>query len=200
MSDRLVKCVKYGKELHGLEQPPFPGALGQRIYESISQQAWNEWQEHSVEVMQAKKLSMGDPQSRKLLMQEMETFLFQSPAAPATPKDAPVAEGMVVCAKIGKPMPRMKQPPFPGALGQRIFENVSEEGFKLWEGQATITMNHYGLSMADPEARKFLMKQMEDFFFGPGAQVPADWIPPGAGGGKGGGGGAGKGAPAPRRK
>ncbi len=50
MSDRLVKCAKYGKELRGLEQPPFPGALGQRIYEGVSQQAWNEWQERSVEI------------------------------------------------------------------------------------------------------------------------------------------------------
>jgi len=198
MSDRLVQCAKYRKQLRGLEQPPFPGALGQRIFENISQQAWNEWQERSVEVMQKKSLSMGDPQSRKLLQQEMETFLFETPApAPSTAApDAPLAEGMVMCAKIGKPAPRLRQPPFPGPLGQRIFEHISEEGFKLWEAQATIIMNHYGLSMADPEARKFLMKQMEDFFFGPGAQLPADWIPPAAGG-KGGGS---KGAPAPRRK
>jgi Fe-S cluster biosynthesis and repair protein YggX len=198
MSDRLVKCAKHGKELRGLEQPPFPGALGQRIFESVSQQAWNEWQEHSVALMQKQGLSMGDPQARKLLLQEMERFLFETPvAAPsAAAAGAPPPEGTLLCAKIGKPLPRLKQPPFPGALGQRIFENVSEEGFKLWEAQATIIMNHYGLSMADPEARKFLMKQMEDFFFGPGAQLPADWIPPAAGG-KGGGG---KGAPAPRRK
>jgi len=197
MSDRLVKCAKYGKQLRGLEQPPFPGPLGQRIYEGVSLQAWNEWQERSVEIMQAKSLSMGDPQARKLLLKEMETFLFETPVTPeAPPANAPIPEGMVLCAKVGKLLPRMKQPPFPGALGQRIFESVSEEGFKLWEGQATIIMNHYGLSMADPEARKFLMKQMEDFFFGPGAQLPADWIPPGAGG-KGGGG---KGAPAARRK
>ena len=196
MSDRLVTCAKYGKQLRGLEQPPFPGALGQRIFEAISQQAWNEWQERSVEVMQAKGLSMGDPQARKQLMREMEAFLFETPVVPEAPKDAPVAAGMVLCAKIGKVLPRLEKPPFPGALGERIFEQVSEEGFALWEGQATIIMNHYGLSMADPEARKFLMKQMEDFFFGPGAQLPADWIPQAAGG-KGGGG---KGAPAPRRK
>ena len=196
MSDRIVKCAKYGKELRGLAEPPFPGALGQRIYESVSQQAWNEWQERSVEIMKAQSLSMGDPQARKLLMREMEKFLFEAPVVAEAPADAPVPEGSVRCAKIGKVLPRLKQPPFPGALGQRIYENVSEEGFALWEGQATIVMNHYGLSMADPEARKFLMKQMEDFFFGPGAQLPEDWIPQAAGG-KGGGG---KGAPAARRK
>ena len=89
----------------------------------------------------------------------------------------PLAADLVLCAKVGKPLPRLKQPPFPGPLGQRIFENISEEGFKLWEGQATIIMNHYGLSMADPEARKFLMKQMEDFFFGEGAALPPGYVP-----------------------
>jgi Fe-S cluster biosynthesis and repair protein YggX len=108
------------------------------------------------------------------------------------------AEGTVFCVKLGRVAPAMTKPPFSGALGQRIFENVSEQGWKLWEAQATILMNHHGLSMADPEARKFLLKQMEEFFFGEGAQLPADWVPPTAGGkGKGGGG---KGAPAPRRK
>jgi len=73
--------------------------------------------------------------------------------------------------------PAMAKPPFSGALGQRIFENVSEQGWKLWEGQATILMNHHGLSMADPEARKFLLKQMEDFFFGEGAALPPGYVP-----------------------
>jgi Fe-S cluster biosynthesis and repair protein YggX len=196
LSDRIVRCAKYAKDLRGLAEPPFPGPLGQRIFEGISQQAWNEWQERSVEMMKSRGWSMGDPHARKQLMKEMETFLFASPVVPEAPADAPVGEGMVRCAKLGKILPRMKQPPFPGALGQRLFENVSAEGFKLWEAQATIIMNHYGLSMADPEARTFLMKQLEDFFFGPGAQLPEDWVPPTAGG-KGGGG---KGAPAARRK
>lgn len=196
MSDRLVKCAKLGKELRGLPEPPFPGALGQRVFESVSQEAWNQWQERSVELMRSRGWSMGDPAARKAMLAEMEKFLFESPLLPEAAKDAPVPEGSVLCAKIGKVLPRLAQPPFPGPLGQRIFESVSAEGFKLWEGQATIIMNHYGLSMADPEARKFLMKQMEDFFFGPGAQLPADWVPPAAGG-KGGGG---KGAPAARRK
>lgn len=197
MNDRIVKCAKYGKELRGLPAPPFPGALGQRVFEGVSQQAWNEWQEHSVELMQSRGWSMGDPAARKGMLVEMERFLFESPvAAEAPPADAPIPADSVLCAKVGKVLPRLKRPPFPGPLGQRIFEQVSEAGYNLWEPQATIVMNHYGLSMADPEARRFLMKQMEDFFFGPGAQLPADWVPP-VPGGKGGGG---KGAPAARRK
>ena len=200
MSARIVKCAKYGQELAGLDAPPFPGALGQRIFDGVSHKAWDDWQERSVELMKERKWSMGDPAARKALLVEMEKFLLESPVVPEAPEptaDAEVPADMVLCAKIGRVLKRLPKPPFSGALGQRIFDSVSAEGFKLWEAQATIVMNHNNLSMADPEARKFLMKQMEDFFFGLGAQLPADWIPQGAGGGKGGGG---KGAPAPRSK
>ena len=120
-----------------------------------------------------------------------------------------MAERRVTCVRKGEELPGLEKPPFPGALGQRIFDNVSEQGWKMWEEQSVILMNHYGLSMADPEGRRFLLEQMEEFFFGQGAAMPQDWIPPvpggggkgggGKGGGKGGGGG-GKGAPGARAK
>ena len=47
MSQRMVKCVKLGKELPGLEEPPWNGALGQRIFDNVSQEAWNLWVSHS---------------------------------------------------------------------------------------------------------------------------------------------------------
>lgn len=195
MTETRVRCAKLGRDLPGLPGPPFPGALGQRIFESISKEAWEAWQERAVELMRERGLSMGHPAHRKTLLEEMEAFLFSSPAPEEPPPDAPVPEGMVRCAKIGKVLPGMKRPPFPGPLGERVFASVSQQGWELWEQQSVILMNHYGLSMADPEARRFLMAQLEEFFFGKGAQLPDDWIPP-APGGKGGG----KGAPAPRRK
>jgi len=191
MSERVVRCAKLGRELPGLAEPPFPGPLGQRIFEGVSRQAWELWQEQAPEVMRSRRLSMGDPEGRKALYAEMEEFLFNRPERPDLPPDAPVPEGFVRCAKLGRVLPRLKKPPFPGALGERIHQNVSEAGFKLWAEQEIILMNHYGLNLADPEARKFLLKQLEDFFFGEGAQLPADWAPPAAGG---------KGAPGPRRK
>jgi len=194
MADRTVRCAKLGLDLPGLEQPPFPGDLGRRIFESVSRRAWDLWQERAAALASERRLSMGRPEDRKLLLQEMERFLF-TPGAAEAPAEA--VEGTVFCVKTGKRLPALNEPPFPGPLGQRIFENVSEPGWKLWEAQATIVMNHYGLSMADPEARQFLMKQMEEFFFGAGAQLPADWVPPTA---EGKGGGGGKGAPVPQRK
>ncbi len=196
MAHRMVQCAKLGQELPGLEKPPFSGELGQRLHDSISQRAWDLWQERSAELMKERKLSMGDPKDRKMLLEEMKAFLFSGPETKAAAADVPA--GSVFCVKLGRVDPALPKPPFSGALGQRIFEHVSAQGWKLWEAQATILMNHHGLSMADPEARKFILTQMEEFFFGEGAQLPADWVPPGAGG-KGGGGGS-KGAPGPRKK
>ena len=194
MAQRTVQCVKLGQELPGLEAPPFPGPLGQRIFESVSKRAFELWQEESAKLMRERGWNMGQPDHRKQLLAEMEKFLFTAVPAPSALRPA----GTVFCLKIGRDLPAMAKPPFPGALGERIFKNISAQGWDLWEKQATILMNHHGLSMADPEHRHFLMEQMEEFFFGEGAQLPADWVPPGQGG-KGGGGG-GKGAPGPRKK
>lgn len=106
---------------------------------------------------------------------------------------------MVHCVKIGRELPGLAKPPFPGDLGQRVFENVSQDGWHLWMDQVTILINHYGLNMADPQAQDFINEQMEEFFFGEGAQMPEDWVPEGQGG-KGSPGGASKGAPAPPTK
>ncbi len=84
---------------------------------------------------------------------------------------------MVKCVKLGRELPGLPRPPFPGELGKRIYENVSQEGWQLWNRQQTLLINHYGLTLANPEAQKFLMEQMEEFFFGAGAQLPEDWIP-----------------------
>jgi Fe-S cluster biosynthesis and repair protein YggX len=209
MSERVVKCARKGQDLPGLEKPPFPGNLGQRIHDNVSREGWAEWEAHSARLMTERKWNMADPQARKELFREMEDFFFGSGsaanrAASEAAAAPPPGARMVDCAKLSRSLPGLAKPPFGGPLGQRIYDNVSEQAWKLWEGQATILMNHYGLSMADPEARKFLMEQMEEFFFGAGAAMPADWIPPapgGGGGGKGGGkGGGGKGAPAARGK
>ena len=96
---------------------------------------------------------------------------------------------MVNCVKIGRELPGMDASPFPGELGDRIYENVSQQGWELWKEHQVLIINHYGLVLADPQARQFLMEQLEEFFFGADAQMPEGWTPegtPGAGG-KGGG-------------
>ena len=91
----------------------------------------------------------------------------------------------VHCVKFGHDLPGLDKPPFPGKLGQRIYENISQEAFALWPAQSTLIINHYGLNLADADARKLLREQMEEFFFGADAKMPEGWAPETAGAGAG---------------
>ncbi|MEJ5346679.1 MAG: oxidative damage protection protein [Chloroflexus sp.] len=93
---------------------------------------------------------------------------------------------MVHCVKFGRELPGLDRPPFPGPLGQRIYEQVSAQAWRLWPQQATLIINHYGLSLGDPNAQQILMKAMEEFFFGENAPMPEGWTPPTAAPAKGG--------------
>ena len=73
---------------------------------------------------------------------------------------------MVMCAKLGQELPGLEKTPFPGPLGERIYENVSAEAYDQWKSQLTNIINHYGLNPADAETRQMLRQEMEAFFFG----------------------------------
>ncbi len=85
---------------------------------------------------------------------------------------------MVKCVKLGRELPGLQAPPLKGDLGQRIFDNVSQEAWKMWIGHQTMLINEYRLNPVDPKARQLLYQQMEQFFFGEGAQLPPDFVPP----------------------
>lgn len=72
---RSVHCRKYGEELPGLEQPPYPGPKGQDIYDNVSRKAWEEWQAHQTMLINEKHLSLADAKARKYLQEEMDKFL-----------------------------------------------------------------------------------------------------------------------------
>ncbi|MGD9000302.1 MAG: oxidative damage protection protein [Granulosicoccaceae bacterium] len=86
---------------------------------------------------------------------------------------------MVHCVKLGKQAEGLDRPPYPGELGQRIYENVSREAWQQWMGQQTILINEYRINVIDPKGREFLEEQMEKFFFGEGADTPEAFTPPG---------------------
>ncbi|KDE41337.1 putative Fe(2+)-trafficking protein YggX [Nitrincola lacisaponensis] len=72
---RTVFCQKYQQTLEGLEKPPYPGPVGQKIYENVSKKAWQEWTDHQTMLINEKHLNMMDPASRQFLQQQMEKFL-----------------------------------------------------------------------------------------------------------------------------
>ena len=83
----------------------------------------------------------------------------------------------VTCVKFQKELPGLDEPPGPGDLGQRIYENVSAEAWKLWEERMKMILNEYRLMPWQKEAQDLVAKQMEDFFFGEGSALPPDFVP-----------------------
>jgi Fe-S cluster biosynthesis and repair protein YggX len=85
----------------------------------------------------------------------------------------------VFCVKFQKEMVGLDEVPFEGhPLGQRIYENVSKEAWKMWVEHMKMLMNEYRLNLGTSEAQEFLLKQMEEYFFGQGAALPPDYVPP----------------------
>ena len=68
--------------------------------------------------------------------------------------------------------------PYPGPLGQRIYENIGKDAWAQWLRHQTMLMNEYRLSPIEPKARKFLVEEMEKFLFGEGSQAPEGFVKP----------------------
>jgi Fe-S cluster biosynthesis and repair protein YggX len=77
----------------------------------------------------------------------------------------------LTCTRCGKPGFRIAAPPFPTPLGQRIFDSICQDCWKLWLKQQTQVINHYALDLRNPEARRHLTQQTEAFLFGAGSQA-----------------------------
>ncbi|MEW8681555.1 MAG: oxidative damage protection protein [Candidatus Thiodiazotropha endolucinida] len=83
----------------------------------------------------------------------------------------------VQCVRLKREAEGLDRPTYPGELGKRIFDNVSKEAWQGWLRHQTMLINENRLSPVDPKARQFLEQQMEQFFFGEGAELPPDYRP-----------------------
>ena len=77
---RTVNCARLGREAEGLDFPPYPGELGQRIYDEISKEAWQQWLAHQTMLINENRISPMDPDARKFLVEQMQKFLFEGGA------------------------------------------------------------------------------------------------------------------------
>ena len=84
----------------------------------------------------------------------------------------------VKCQLLGKEMPGLNYAPYPGELGQKIYDNISQEAWQKWLGHQTMLINEYRLTPMEPEARKYLEAEMEKFFFGSGSERPDEYVSP----------------------
>lgn len=72
----MVQCIKLKKELEGLDFPPFPGELGQKIYATVSKEAWQNWLKQQTMIINENRLNLADDSARKYLRQQVEYYFF----------------------------------------------------------------------------------------------------------------------------
>jgi len=97
---------------------------------------------------------------------------------PTQPEDL-TGKRVVQCVKFGRPMVGLDEAPFDNhPLGQRIYDHVSKEAWRLWLEHMKMIMNEYRLNLGTSEAQEFLLKEMERYFFGEGAQFPPGFVAP----------------------
>jgi len=73
---RMVNCVVLKREAEGLDEPPHPGELGQRIFENVSREGWTEWLKRLQMIINENQLNSADPRSIEVIEQHMLGFLF----------------------------------------------------------------------------------------------------------------------------
>ncbi len=85
---------------------------------------------------------------------------------------------IVKCVKMGKELEGVKWKPFEDELGQRLYDNVSQEAWKLWLEHSKMLINEYRLDLMSARAQQILREQVEQYFFGEGSQLPPDFVAP----------------------
>ena len=84
----------------------------------------------------------------------------------------------VDCIKLGREAEGLDIQPYPGELGQKIFDQVSKEAWQQWLAHQTMLINENRITPIDPKARQFLVTEMEKFFFGEGSEKPEGYVAP----------------------
>jgi Fe-S cluster biosynthesis and repair protein YggX len=85
---------------------------------------------------------------------------------------------MVKCAKLQRELPGMPFKPFNDALGERIYNEISMDAWKMWLEHSKMIVNEYRLDLTAPGSHQTLKEQCEQFLFGEGAALPPDYVPP----------------------
>ncbi len=90
---------------------------------------------------------------------------------------------LVDCQKLGKQLPGMAKPPFPNALGEQLFENISKEAWDLWLAESAKYINTYRVDLSSREGQEFMVKQLKIWAgFEEGELAATAWTAPTADG------------------
>jgi Fe-S cluster biosynthesis and repair protein YggX len=89
-----------------------------------------------------------------------------------------MAEHKVFCTKLHQELPGLDEAPFDTDLGKKVYENVSRQAWQMWTEHCKMLLNEYRLNPARKEDQEAIVRQMEQFFFGEGAALPKEYVPP----------------------
>lgn len=84
----------------------------------------------------------------------------------------------VFCQKLKTEAPGLAFQTWPGELGKRVFDNISQQAWDQWVNHQTMLINEYRLNPMDPKAKEMIVGELEKFLFGEGAEKPEDYVPP----------------------
>jgi Fe-S cluster biosynthesis and repair protein YggX len=82
------------------------------------------------------------------------------------------------CRKFNEDLPGLDRPPYPGAKGQDIYDNVSKKAWEEWQAHQTMLINERRLNMMNAEDRKFLQAEMDKFLSGEDYAKADGYVPP----------------------
>jgi len=89
-----------------------------------------------------------------------------------------MSDHQVFCVKLKKNLPGLEEPPFDNDLGRKIYDNVSQDAWNSWVEFCKMLLNEYRLNPANKQDQELIVKQMEQYFFGEGAALPSNYVPP----------------------
>ncbi|MFI4919556.1 MAG: oxidative damage protection protein [Legionellales bacterium] len=79
------------------------------------------------------------------------------------------------CCKLKQEAEGLQKAPFPGPLGEKVFNEVSKQAWSMWLSHQTMLINEYRLNLSDAKSREFLKNEMQQYFFGNGSEKPSGY-------------------------
>jgi Fe-S cluster biosynthesis and repair protein YggX len=84
----------------------------------------------------------------------------------------------VRCIKLGREAEGLDRPPFKTEFGEKIYQHVSKQAWRMWLEHSTMFINEYRLDLASERGQELWMAEAEKYFFGAGSELPPDYKPP----------------------
>ena len=71
-----IQCTRCGQERAPLPYAPLNNDVGRRVQAEICQNCWGDWLKHQTMLINHYKLNVREPDTKKLLTENLERFLF----------------------------------------------------------------------------------------------------------------------------